>query len=96
MTEHLMISLHCIALTLNIQKLMILRYHLPMDESNLNFEEIGDGLVKVLNAEESHRYVERFLSVSASSRSNSEFRNLIRAAWTAFRKHKSVLLELQI
>ena len=49
--------------------------------------------MKVLSDDESHRYLGRLLSTSASSRSNIEFRNRIRAAWAAFHKHKSVLLE---
>ena len=49
--------------------------------------------MKVLSDDESHRYLGRLRSISASSRSNIEFRNRIRAAWAAFHKHKSVLLE---
>ena len=93
MTESLMIALQRIGLILNSQKTKILRCNPSMDESILNFLEIGDGFVKVLNGDESHRYLGRLLSTSASSRSNIEFRNRIRAAWTAFNKHKSVLLE---
>ena len=52
--------------------------------------------MKVLSDDECHRYLGRLLSTSASIRSNIEFRNRVRAAWTAFHKHKSVLLEHQL
>ena len=96
MTESLMISLQHIGLILNTQKTKILRCNPSMDESTLNFVEIEDGFVKVLSDDESHRYLGRLLSISASSRWNIECRNRIRAAWAAFHKHKSVLLEHQL
>ena len=91
-----MTSLHRIDLILNIQKTKILQCIPSMDESTLNFGEIGDGIMKVLRDNESQRYLGRLLSISASNRSYTEFLNRVRASWTVFQNHKSGLLKYQL
>ena len=54
MKESLMIALQRIGLILNTQKTKILLCNPSMDESTLNFVEIGDGFVKVFNDNEFH------------------------------------------
>ena len=49
--------------------------------------------MKILNDDESHRYLGKQLSTFPSLRAHIEFSNRKRAAWASFHKHKSVLLD---
>ena len=93
MTERLINELQRIELTLNAKKTTILRSNPDDDDCTLNFVEIGNEFVKILNDTDSHRYLGRLLCTSASDRIKKEIRNRQRAAWASFHKHKSVLLD---
>ena len=93
MTGKLMDELRNIGLTLNAKKTKILRCNPSEDDSTLNFTEISGEFVKILDDDESHKYLGKQLSSSASSRASIEFSNRKRSAWASFHKHKSVLLD---
>ena len=62
------------------KKLKIPRSNPGGDDCTLNFVEMGNEIVKVLNDTDSHRYLGRFLCASASDRIKIEKCNRQRAA----------------
>ena len=62
----------------------------------VEFTEISGELVKILDDDESHRYLGKQLSTSPSLRTIIEFSNRKRAAWASFRMPKSVLLDQNV
>ena len=93
MTEKLVVELRKIGLYLNTKKTKILRCNPSEDDWSLNFTEISGEFVKILDDDESHRYLGKQLSTSPSLRATIEFSNRKRAAWASFHKHKSALLD---
>ena len=93
MTAKLCEELRKIGLCVNAKKTTILRCNPSEDDWSLNFTEISGEFVKILDDDESHRYLGKQLSTSPSLRATIEFYNRKRAAWASFHKHKSVLLD---
>ena len=97
MSESLIAELRKVGLRLNTDKTKILHTPLEDDENTkLDYIEIDDGLVQILHPEESHRYLGRFVSMSADLRGNIEFNHRKQQAWAAFHKHKHILLNQNV
>ena len=96
MAEGLLDEMKKIGLSLNDTKTKVLRCFPSDEDSSINVIEIFGELIKILDEEDSHRYLGRQLCTSPSDRVNIEVNNRIRAAWGAFRKHKCVLLDHNI
>ena len=80
MTEKLLEELRKIGLRLNAKKTQILRCNPSEDDWSLNFTEISGEFVKILDDDESHRYLGKQLSISPSLRTHIEFSNRKRTA----------------
>ena len=74
----------------------ILKYYVPEEDATINVIEISEEFIKILDEEESHRYLGRQVCTCLSDRINIEFKNRARAAWTALPKHKCVLMDLNL
>ena len=96
MAEGLLDEMKKIGLSLNDTKTKVLRCFPSDEDSSINVIEIFGELIKILDEEDSHRYLGRQLCTSPSDRVNIEVNIRIRAAWEAFHKHKCVLLDHNI
>ena len=96
MAEGLLDEMKKIGLSLNDTKTKVLRCFPSDEDSSINVIEIFGELIKILNEEDSHRYLGRQLCTSPSDRVNIEVHNRIRAAWGSFHRHKCVLLDHNI
>ena len=96
MIEELLHQMKKIDLSLNDKKTKVLRCFPSDEDSSINVIEIFGELIKILDEEDSHRYLGRQLCISPSGRVNIEVNNRIRAASGAFRKHTCVLLDHNI
>ena len=72
---------------LNAKKTKMFRCNASEDNSSLNVVEIDNEFVKVLNDADSHRYLEKFLCLSATELVVTEFRNRKLAAWTNIKQY---------
>ena len=68
MTERLLDALKAIGLYLYLKETTFIRYNVSEDDSSLNFVEIEDEFVKVLDDVDSHRYLGKLLCISATER----------------------------
>ena len=96
MTEILTEELKKIGLSLNSQKTKILRCNPEPVKATIDFVELDDDFVKVLDDNESHRYLGNKFFISSSDRNLTEIKRRKRTAWMAFGKHIKVLLDLII
>ena len=73
MTEKLIDELQRIGLTLTVKKTTILRCNPFVDDTNLNFVDIGNEYVKILTDTDSHRSLGRLLYTPTSDRIKPQF-----------------------
>ena len=92
MTELLIVELKKVGLELNAEKTKILHSSVEDDGANRDYVDINGDFVRVLHGNECHRYLGRFLSLSAPDRIQRELQNRKNHAWGSFHKHKKVIL----
>ena len=92
MTKRVLDVLKAIGLSLNTKKIQSLRYNASANDSSLNFVEIDDEFVKVLNDTDYLRYLEKFICTSAIERVVIEFRSRKLVVWAVFVKYGAILL----
>ena len=83
MAEGLLDEMKKIGLSLNDTTTKVLRCFPSDEDASINVIEIFGELIKILDEEDSHRYLGRQLCISPSDRVNIEVNNRIRAAWGA-------------
>ena len=83
-------------MTLNAEKTKILRCNPELDKAAIGFAELDDDFVMVLDDNESHRYLGKKLSMSASDRNLTEIKSRKQITYMAFDKHIKVLLDRNI
>ena len=64
----------------------ILKFNIPDEDVSINAIEIAKKFIKILDEEESHRYLGRQLCTSPSDRTNIELKN--RSRWVKLILHK--------
>ena len=77
MTELVTHELKIAGLNLNAKKTKILHTHDANEFNDVDFVDINGDMVEVLHDDAHHRYLGRFLSLSAESRIECEFRHRI-------------------
>ena len=92
MTELLLRELHKVGLHLNVDKTKILHSSSGTLDADRDYADIDGELVQILHEDQHHRYLGRHLNLSEENRCNIEIRNRKHQAWSAFQKHKKVLL----
>ena len=96
MIEMLVSELKDVGLELNFKKTKILHTHDADEFNDTDFVDIHGQLIEVLHDDQHHRYLGRFLSLSASDRRRIEFDHRKYQVWAMFHKHKKVILNRNI
>ena len=96
MAELLIAELKFIGLRLNASKTKILHTEIEDELCDVDFAEIDDEFVRVLHTDNVHRYLGRHLSFSMDKRIDQEIRYRQQQAWTAFYKHKKIILNKHV
>ena len=96
MTEKLTEELQKIGLIPSLKKTNIRRCNPMFDKATMNVTELDEDFVKVLDDNESHRYLGNNFSISSSDRNIIEIKCRKQAAWIAFGKHMNLLLDRNI
>ena len=81
MAEMLISELQNVGLELNFKKTKILHTHDADEFNDTDFINIYDQLIEVLHDDQHHRYLGRYLSLSASYRRRIELDNRKHQAW---------------
>ena len=89
-------ELNKVGLQLNADKSEILHISYQDEDANRDFCEIHGEFVKILHGNASHKYLGRTLSLSASTRTDTEFDFRCQQAWASFHKHKKVILNKHV
>ena len=83
MAESLTKELKKFGLTLNAKKTKILRCNPTFNDESIDFVELNGEFVKILEENDSHRYLGKNNSTSASDRNGIEIKNRKQTAWMA-------------
>ena len=96
MAESVIEELKKIGQALNAKKNKTLFCNPSFNDESIDFVELNGEFVKVLEENDSHRYLGKQLSTSASNRNGIEIKNRKQTGWIAFGKHMSNLLDRNV
>jgi len=87
MVELLVEAFASVGLELNASKSKIL----TNDNVDLDFMDIAENMVEIIQAASSHKYLGRYLSGEVAFRETTEVNHRIKCAWYKFSQHSSTL-----
>ena len=96
MAESLTKELEIIGLTLNANKTQILRCNSTINDESIDFVELNGEFVKILEENDSHRYLGKTNSTSAPNRHIIEIKNRKQVLWVTFGNYISFLLNRNV